>query len=305
MEIYCASSWRNEEQPAVVAALRADGHSVVYDFKNPAPGDNGFGWRQLNLGDKTEWDAELFASKVLDHPLAARGFGLDMDALEACSACVLVLPCGRSAHLELGQAVGSGKLTIVYVPKLEEPELMYRMCDYVETTMTGVRRALSKWRPRPRWQRDLARFDAPTRAHVVGGNEFAGPLPCSITESRYNDASVNAAIGEIFGVGPVPKRGPCREYHHRECKTCGGCWRHGACSCSPDITEFRPSAQFFGGRAETSTTPCPRGHTNTVLLESEIRESIETAIRCNACPANYVRVNGRWFEAPDRPEDRA
>jgi hypothetical protein len=34
--------------------------------------------------------------------------------------------------------------------------------------------------------------------------------------------------------GPLPERGPCREYHHRPCTVCGGCWRHGACTCSPD-----------------------------------------------------------------------
>lgn len=288
MNIYVCSSWRNEEQPAVVAALRADGHSVVYDFKNPAPGDNGFGWRQLEFGDKSEWTAELFATKVLDHPLAAHGFALDMDALEACSACVLVLPCGKSAHLELGQAVGSGKLTIVYVPKLEEPELMYRMCDYVETTLSGVRRALSKWRHRPRWQRDLARFDA---GPANGGNQFEGSLPCNLTSTRYRSYDELVRAERVFG-GTLPPRGPCRDYRHRECKTCGGCWRHGACTCSPDIAEFRPPSE---------STPCPHGHTDTILLEAEVQESIESAIHCNACPANYVRVRGRWFEAPSTP----
>lgn len=194
MNIYVASSWRNLIQPDVVAILRGDGHEV-YDFKNPAPGDNGFGWRQI--GDRSAWDVEHFATHVLDHPIAARGFSYDMNALEKASACVLVLPCGRSAHLELGQAVGAGKLTIVYMPDLEEPELMYRMCDYVETTIEGVRRALSKERRPPRWQRDLA-----------GKPESNHP--------RF--------------------RGHCIEYHHRECKGCGNCWRHGACTCSPSVT---------------------------------------------------------------------
>jgi hypothetical protein len=235
MNIYVASSWRNDEQPAVVAALRKDGHTV-YDFKNPAPGDKGFSWRQLEFGDKAEWTAELYATQVLYHPIAEHGFELDMHALDAADACVLVLPCGRSAHLELGYAAGTGKLTVVYVPKLDEPELMYRMCDYVETTLDGVRRALSKWRRRPRWQRDLARFDA---RGVHGGNEYEGRLPCSITSTRYCTASEQAAAEALLG-HPLPARGPCREYHHRQCKSCGGCWRHGACECSPDIAEFRP-----------------------------------------------------------------
>lgn len=151
-KIYLASSWRNPAQPDVLAVLRGDGHEV-YDFRNPAIGDSGFSWSQI--GDRSTWTAEHFATHVLDHPVAARGFNFDMDALRASSACVLLLPCGRSAHLELGFAVGAGKLTVVYMPELDEPELMYRMCDYVETTMLGVRRALSRHRHLPRWQADL------------------------------------------------------------------------------------------------------------------------------------------------------
>lgn len=40
MKIYLASSWRNERQPAVLAALREAGHEV-YDFRNPAPRHEG------------------------------------------------------------------------------------------------------------------------------------------------------------------------------------------------------------------------------------------------------------------------
>ena len=228
--VYVASSWRNEIQPVVVAALRADGHEV-YDFKNPAPGDNGFGWRQLGGRPREEWDADYYATTVLDHPVAARGFELDMAALRACSACVLVLPCGRSAHLELGWAAGQGRLTVVYMPKLDEPELMYRMCDYVETTLDGVRRQLTKQRSRPRWQADLADFDA-RGGGVYGGKQFAGLLPSTITQTQYRTPSEQKRAEAIVG-GPLPEHGPCREYHHRECKVCGGCWRHGSCTCGP------------------------------------------------------------------------
>jgi hypothetical protein len=49
-----------------------------------------------------------------------------MGALEDCTCCVLVMPCGRSAHLELGYAVGAGKKSIILLSD-GEPELMYRM----------------------------------------------------------------------------------------------------------------------------------------------------------------------------------
>lgn len=52
----------------------------------------------------------------------------DRDALHWCDTCVLVLPCGRSAHLEAGYAAGQGKRTIFMLSQDKfEPELMYRL----------------------------------------------------------------------------------------------------------------------------------------------------------------------------------
>lgn len=54
-----------------------------------------------------------------------------MDALECADTCVLVLPCDRSAHTEAEWCKGRGMKTIVYIPKMEEPELMYKLFDAV------------------------------------------------------------------------------------------------------------------------------------------------------------------------------
>lgn len=141
MKIYVASSWRNTAQPAVVAALRDLGHEV-YDFKNPAPGDHGFGWRQCAEPDQLK-DPRAFRDEVLAHPIARAGFGKDMDALRNCDACVLVLPCGRSAHLELGWACGAGKRTVVLLDDpMSEPELMYLMTGGLCTNLDEVCRAI-------------------------------------------------------------------------------------------------------------------------------------------------------------------
>ena len=89
MKIYVASSWRNDFQPNVVAALRADGHEV-YDFK----GSEGFHWSEVDPGWK-EWVADIPQYlKGLGHPCAERGFNCDMTALRECDACVYVMPCG-------------------------------------------------------------------------------------------------------------------------------------------------------------------------------------------------------------------
>lgn len=125
-KIYVASSWRNRRQPEVVSLLRAHGHEV-YDFRNPEPGDHGFHWSEIDDGWQS-WEPRQFKSALM-HAVARRGFNSDMRALAQCDVCVLVLPCGRSAHLEAGWACGSGKALIIYMPKdaREEPELMYSM----------------------------------------------------------------------------------------------------------------------------------------------------------------------------------
>lgn len=127
--VYVASSWRNVNQPAVVSALQAAGFTV-YDFRNPQPGQRGFDWSEISEGWK-HWSPDDFR-RALASPAARRGFGRDMEALDQADAVVLVLPCGRSAHLELGYAIGQGKLGLVLCDaSLDQPELMYLMCQQV------------------------------------------------------------------------------------------------------------------------------------------------------------------------------
>jgi hypothetical protein len=132
MKIYVASSWRNDHQPTVVATLRGDGHEV-YDFKD----SDGFHWSEVDV-DWKEWTPERYV-KQLRHPCAERGFKRDMDALRDCELCVYVMPCGPSASMEMGWAAGAGKLVVVYVPELREPDLMVKMAHCVTDSLRVVR----------------------------------------------------------------------------------------------------------------------------------------------------------------------
>jgi hypothetical protein len=131
MNVYVASSWRNEQQPAVVAALRTAGHEV-YDFRDPV---SAFHWADIDPLWK-DWSPWQFR-EALKHPLARRGFNKDFEALEQADVCVLVQPCGISAHLELGWAVAAGLRTIVLLSS-GEPELMYSMADQLAVSITEV-----------------------------------------------------------------------------------------------------------------------------------------------------------------------
>jgi hypothetical protein len=142
--IYVASSWRNERQPAVVAALRAAGHEV-YDFKNPAPGNHGFHWSDIDPTWQT-WSPFQFRA-ALKQDIAIDGFNRDHAAMEWADTFVMVLPCGRSAHLELGWACGAKKRTVILLDAQQEPELMYLEAQEICLTIEDVITILA---PRPR-----------------------------------------------------------------------------------------------------------------------------------------------------------
>lgn len=127
--IYVASSWRNDQQQGIVYVLRAAGFEV-YDFKHP-PNGRGFHWSEVGLQRGNDVAAVDDYLAALDHPRSVEGFDSDFDAMQWADTFVLVLPCGRSAHLELGWAVGAGKRTAVLLDDPCTPELMYRMVDHL------------------------------------------------------------------------------------------------------------------------------------------------------------------------------
>lgn len=127
MRIYVASSWRNSYQPDVVFGLRELGHEV-YDFRNLRDGDNGFLWAKFETNWQS-WTVEEYV-KALENPIAENRFQSNFEAMKWANACVLVMPCGRSAHLEAGWFVGAKKPLLILDDK-SEPELMYKMANGV------------------------------------------------------------------------------------------------------------------------------------------------------------------------------
>lgn len=138
-KIYVASSWRNQFYPEVVSQLRSAGHEV-YDFRNPPHGGNGFHWTDIDK-NAPNWTFKEY-EEGLHHPLAESQFKADLDALNWADTCVLVLPCGRSAHTEAGWMAGAGKKVIVYIPEMVEPELMYKLFDRVVDNLNDLVKSL-------------------------------------------------------------------------------------------------------------------------------------------------------------------
>ena len=133
IKFYVATSWRNEEPFArVVKFLEDQGHEV-YNFKT----DNNFHWSDIDPGYKM-WNNKGYL-EALKSEVALSGFISDMNALTNCDVCVMVLPCGASAHTELGYAVGYGKKTIIILDdtQRDNPELMYKMVDHIFESETN------------------------------------------------------------------------------------------------------------------------------------------------------------------------
>lgn len=133
-QIYVASSWRNTEQPRVVKALRSAGYGV-YDFK-----DEGFAFSDVPLPFSHQHES-LENNEYLDliaHPMCDEGYQRDMNALFNADIVVLVLPCERDAHLELGWAVGAGKQTHILLDNPTKASLMYKMVDFLHPSLEDL-----------------------------------------------------------------------------------------------------------------------------------------------------------------------
>lgn len=137
LKIYLASSWRNKHYETVLQVLRFQGYET-YDFKHPEDQSlSGFSWENLHK-DVKSWTCEDFKQN-LHHPEATNAFEKDFRAMHEADYCVLLLPCGRSAHSEAGWMKGQGKK--VFILDLSEhptPELMYQMYDMYDTRLIDL-----------------------------------------------------------------------------------------------------------------------------------------------------------------------
>lgn len=133
--IYISSSWKNLYQPILVDELRARGHQV-YDFRHPSGRDDHNVWESVSekygLGAKYysgTLSAYEYYQMLLDEDCHSR-FKDHFDAMNDADTCILLLPCGRSSHIEAGYMSGAGKRVFVMDTSREViPELMYLALD--------------------------------------------------------------------------------------------------------------------------------------------------------------------------------
>lgn len=131
MKIYTASSWKNLYYEDVVSFLRERGHEV-YDFRNTISTRGkqlAFNWDQIDPNWE-DWSVPEFHMALM-HELSVNAFRSDHQGMLDSEVCVLILPSGKSSHIEAGFMKGMGKKLIIYMPEKDRPELTYSLADAV------------------------------------------------------------------------------------------------------------------------------------------------------------------------------
>jgi hypothetical protein len=134
--LYIVGSLRNPQVPKVAAYLRTLGHDVFDDWYSAGPEADDC-WQAY------EQARGHSLPQALEGYHAWHVFEFDRYHLNRCQAGVLVLPVGKSGHLELGYLMGQGKPGYILLDK--EPErfdVMYRFARGVYTNLRELGEAL-------------------------------------------------------------------------------------------------------------------------------------------------------------------
>jgi hypothetical protein len=124
MIIYLIGSLRNPQVPIIAEQLRAAGHEVFDDWfaAGPEADDK---WRDYEQARGRSY------SEALSGYAAGHVFDFDRLHLERTDVVVLMLPAGKSGHLELGWALGRGKRGYILLDNSERWDIMYKFASGV------------------------------------------------------------------------------------------------------------------------------------------------------------------------------
>lgn len=118
-------SLRNPMIPNVASAIReGTGFEVFDDWFAAGPNADDC-WRDY---EKARGHSYL---QALQGHAAKNVFNFDRTHLEHSDAAVLVLPAGKSGHLELGWMAGQGKKTYILIDNPDRWDVMYQFAGFV------------------------------------------------------------------------------------------------------------------------------------------------------------------------------
>jgi hypothetical protein len=129
VKLYLIGSLRNPQVPIVAQQLRHAGHTVFDDWfaAGPEADDR---WRDYERGRGRTF------IQALDGFACRNVYAFDRKHLDEAEAAVLLLPAGKSGHLELGYAIGQGKLSFIVLD--DDPDRYDTMYRYATKVVANV-----------------------------------------------------------------------------------------------------------------------------------------------------------------------
>lgn len=125
MKIYLIGSLRNPKVPILAEELRAQGHSVFDDWFAAGPEADDY-WQRYERGRGHDFKTALEGLAV------GHIFNFDREHLFKSDIGILMLPAGKSGHLELGIFVGQEKKTYIILDgEPERFDIMYKFVTKV------------------------------------------------------------------------------------------------------------------------------------------------------------------------------
>jgi len=124
LKVYLIGSLRNPEVPKVANKIRSIGFDVFDDWfaAGPEADDK---WRDYEKARGRTF-TEALKGLAADHI-----FRFDLHHLDECDIAVLLMPAGKSGHIELGYAVGIGKIGYIVLDNPERWDVMYKFAQGV------------------------------------------------------------------------------------------------------------------------------------------------------------------------------
>jgi hypothetical protein len=141
ISIYLIGSLRNPAVPELAIELRQNGFDVFDDWYSAGERADDCWQAYENLRGRGYKDAlKGFSAQVIFH--------FDKIHLDRADAVVLLLPAGKSGHLELGYAIGSGKKGYILFDKTPERyDVMYNFATDVFFEKDELIRSLNQLKP--------------------------------------------------------------------------------------------------------------------------------------------------------------
>lgn len=143
--VYVIGALKNENIPVIANKIRKLGYDVFDDWYSAGPeADDYFNDYRQKRGMNYKDALNSFAAKHI--------FNFDKSHLDRSDIVILVMPAGKSGHLELGYAIGKGKKGYILFDK--EPERLDQMHQFADEIFLNETDLLKKLTPTYAYTKD-------------------------------------------------------------------------------------------------------------------------------------------------------